>query len=253
MILEESKRQDCRTFDYKLEAQFRCNGSDGFINWINNTLEIERTANVIWNLNDKFDFRIVNSPYELDTLIRERTSSGATSRLAAGFCWAWSDPNRDGTLVEDVVLGEFRRPWNAKSGAGRLARHIPAENLWAFDSRGIDQVGCIYTAQGFEFDYVGVIFGPDLVYRHGNGWVGDKSNSYDTVVKRSQDQFAELVKNTYRVLLTRGMKGCYVYFIDKETEQFFKSRTECIGEAPKRDATLAPSGKPVLPHQTEML
>src|SRR5204863_473749 len=99
-----------RAFEYQLEAQFRCNGSDGFINWVNNTLEIERTANVLWNLNDKFDFRIAESPEALDTLVKERLAGDTTSRLTAGFCWPWSNPRNDGSLVEDVVAGDFRRP-----------------------------------------------------------------------------------------------------------------------------------------------
>ncbi|MFW6048192.1 MAG: DNA/RNA helicase domain-containing protein, partial [Candidatus Natronoplasma sp.] len=108
-----------------------------------------------------------------------------------------------------------------------LASDIPKSNLWASDPNGIDQVGCVYTAQGFEFDYVGVIFGLDLVYDFDKQrWVGNKDVSEDYVVKRSKDQFLDLVKNTYRVLLSRGMKGCYVYFMDKDTERFFKSRIE---------------------------
>ena len=90
-----------------------------------------------------------------------------------------------------------------------------------------NQIGCIYTAQGFEFDYVGVIFGKDLVYNlDKQTWEGYPENSSDKVVRRSKDKFVDLVKNTYRVLLSRGMKGCYVYFVDKDTERFFKSRTE---------------------------
>ena len=85
-------------------------------------------------------------------------------------------------------------------------------------------MGCVYTAQGFEFDYIGVIFGKDLVYRSDKGWVGVKEESCDTMVKRSKDKFVDLVKNTYRVLLTRGMKGCYVYFMDDETRKFFETR-----------------------------
>jgi DUF2075 family protein len=227
-IKDVAAKHKIPVFDYRLEAQFRCNGSDGFINWVNNTLEIERTANVLWNMEDKFDFQIVPNPTSLDSLIREKVGEGVTARMTAGFCWQWSKPNPDGTLANDVSIGGFNRPWNAKSGAGRLAAGIPAESVWAYDSRGIDQVGCIYTAQGFEFDYVGVIFGTDLVYRHGKGWVGDRKQSFDNVVKRSGDQFVDLVKNTYRVLLTRGMKGCYVCFLDKETEDFFRSRTEII-------------------------
>jgi DUF2075 family protein len=236
VILDAASRNNYRIFDYTLEAQFRCSGSDGFINWVNNTLEIERTANVLWNMDDRFDFQIVSSPEELDRKIREKLDQGNTARLAAGFCWPWSKPNRDGTLVDDVEVGTFRRPWNAKPDAGRLARNIPPSNLWAYDPRGIDQVGCIYTAQGFEFDYVGVIVGRDLIYHHGTGWIGDPAASFDGPVKRAKERFVDLAKNTYRVLLTRGLKGCYVHFIDKETELFFRSRTEKVGAYAERPA-----------------
>ena len=197
-ILDAARAHNNRVFDYTLEAQFRCNGSDGFINWVNNTLDIKRTANVIWDLSDPFDFRIINSPEELERQINARLSEGHTARMTAGFCWPWSDPLRDGTLVRDVEVGGFKRPWNAKSGRRKLAAGIPPENLWAYQAGGERQIGCIYTAQGFEFDYAGVVFGTDLIYRHGPGWKGIREESEDTVVKRSKDRFAQLVKNTYR-------------------------------------------------------
>ncbi|MDB6169629.1 MAG: peptidase [Verrucomicrobia bacterium] len=130
--------------------------------------------------------------------------------------------------MNDVRIAGYERPWNAKPDAGRLASGIPKSSLWAYKEGGENQVGCIYTAQGFEFDYVGVIFGTDLVYRPGTGWIGQKGNSHDSVVKRSGTSFTDLVKNTYRVLLTRGIKGCYVHFLDKDTATFFKSRTELV-------------------------
>jgi len=84
----------------------------------------------------------------------------------------------------------------------------------------------VYTAQGFEFDYVGVIFGTDLVYDlDKQEWIGRKENSGDSVVKRAKN-FTDLVKNTCRVLLSRGLKGCYVCFLDKDTERFFRTRME---------------------------
>jgi hypothetical protein len=200
---------------------------DAFVSWINNTLGIQRTPHVIWNQADGFDFEIFPSAHALEDAIRQKLENGITARLTAGFCWPWSNPKSDGTLVDDVVVGDYARPWNAKSDSGSLAPGIPKESLWAYDDGGVNQVGCIYTAQGFEFDYVGVIFGPDLVYEpEAAEWKGDKTKSHDTVVKRSGDRFTQMVKNTYRVLLTRGMKGCYVYFMDKNTEHFFRSRTE---------------------------
>jgi len=224
-IREQAKRNGCRIFEYELEAQFRCAGSDGFVNWINNTLDIERTANVIWEGDESFEFKIFASPQALDEAIREKAKIGNTARMTAGFCWPWSNPNNDGTLVEDVQIAEYSRPWNAKPNARRLAVGIPKSTLWAYDPNGINQIGCIYTAQGFEFDYVGVIVGTDLTYSlDDQKWGGHRENSFDRPVKRANENFVELVKNTYRVLFSRGMKGCYVYFIDKDTERFFKSR-----------------------------
>jgi hypothetical protein len=226
-IREHALKSNCKIFEYELEAQFRCNGSDAFVNWVNNTLGIKRTANVIWDQYDEFDFKIFPSPRELEDAIREKVKAGYTGRVTAGFCWNWSNPNPDGTLKDDVTIDDYHRPWNAKPEARILAPRIPKSNLWAHDPNGIEQIGCIYTAQGFEFDYVGVIFGNDLVYNFDEQtWKGYPENSADSVVKRSKDKFIDLVKNTYRVLLSRGMKGCYVYFMDKDTERFFKTRTE---------------------------
>lgn len=226
-IKEQATKNNCRVFEYELEAQFRCAGSDGFVNWINNTFDIERTANVIWEGDESFEFHIFQSPEALDSAIRERVSDGYTSRLTAGFCWPWSDPNEQGLLLPDVQIGDYKKPWNAKPDARRLANGIPKAPLWAYDPNGINQIGCIYTAQGFEFDYVGVIVGNDLTYNFDDQtWIGHRENSFDAPVKKAQDKFIDLVKNTYRVLFSRGMKGCYVYFMDKDTERFFKSRMD---------------------------
>jgi DUF2075 family protein len=216
-----------RLFEYDLEAQFRCAGSEGFVNWIENTLGIARTANVLWDPSDAFDFQIMPSIEELDAAIRGKATAGHSARMVAGFCWKWSNPLDNGDLVRDVVVGDYRRPWNAKSGKRRLARGIPRSDLWATDPGGMEQIGCVYTAQGFEFDYVGVIWGLDLTYSFDTkAWVGTLAHSHDSMVKRAKAGFVELVKNTYRVLLSRGLKGCYVYFMDKETERFVRSRME---------------------------
>ena len=158
-IKKYALNNNCKVFEYALEAQFRCNGSEAFVNWVNNTLGIRRTANVIWDLDEEFDFKVFESPEELEKAIRSKVASGYTGRVTAGFCWPWSVPNPDGSLKNDVVVGDYQRPWNARPEARVLAPGIPNSNLWANDPHGIDQVGCVYTAQGFEFDYAGVIFG----------------------------------------------------------------------------------------------
>lgn len=228
-ITQSALKNRCKVIEFdELETQFRCNGSDGFVNWVNNTLDIKRTANVMWNRNEEtFDLKIFDTPESLENAIKAKVQEGYSGRMTAGFCWDWSIANDDGTLPDDVVIGSYHKPWNAKPEAKKLAPNIPKAALWAHDPNGINQVGCVYTAQGFEFDYVGVIFGEDLMYDfERQEWKGNQGKSSDNVVKRSKERFVDLVKNTYRVLLTRGMKGCYIYFMDKDTERFFKSRME---------------------------
>lgn len=226
-IRENAERLGCEVREHTLEAQFRCAGSDAFVNWIANTLGVEPTANIMWEGDERFDFRIFPSPESLEQAIRARADQGHSARLSAGFCWPWSVPNPDGTLVADVVVGPWQRAWNAKPDAGRLAPGIPKSNLWASDPNGISQVGCIYTAQGFEFDYVGVIVGRDLRYDLDlQAWIGDREASFDRQVRRGGEAFVDLVKNTYRVLFSRGLKGCYVHFLDRDTERFFRTRIE---------------------------
>lgn len=224
-IREHADRDGAKVFEYELETQFRCAGSSAFVNWVNNTLDIRRTANTVWGRDEEFDFRIVDSPEALEELIHRRVDEKYTARMTAGFCWPWSEARADGTLQDDVVIGTFRRPWNARPESRRLARGIPKAQTWAYDPEGIGQIGCVYTAQGFEFDYVAVIFGRDLRYNPSRRqWEGHRDQSRDTAVKRSGEKFTSLVKNTYRVLLTRGMKGCYVFFEDRDTEAFLRSR-----------------------------
>lgn len=226
LILEAAARNDAEIQEFELETQFRCAGSKGFVSWVDNTLGLDETANPFWDGSEGFDFQIVDSVEQLDAMIRSKADEGHTARLVAGFCWPWSNPLDDGTLVPDVKVGAWQMPWNAKSDTGRLADGIPQERFWASDRRGINQVGCIYTAQGFEFDYVGVIFGTDIRWDPASeSWMADAGSSHDSMVKRAKgDEFVELAKRTYRVLLTRGMKGCYLYFQDPETQDHFRSR-----------------------------
>ena len=228
IIRDAARRFGAHLYEHELEAQFRCNGSDGFIEWVNNTLEIERTGTVLWERDDPFEVDVVDSPEELEAIIRSRDTEHETARLVAGFCWKWSDPDNDGNLIADVTVDGWSMPWNASPNAKRLAAGIPKSNFWATDPGGIDQVGCVYTAQGFEFDHVGVIWGKDLVHRAREGWVAQSEFSQDSVVKRAArkhpEEFRRLVAHTYRVLLTRGMKSCTMYFEDEETRNFVLSR-----------------------------
>jgi hypothetical protein len=228
LIRDAAERAGARLKEFELDIQFRCQGSEAFVSWIDNTLGIRRTADVLWNQKDAFDFRIIPTVEELEAEIRQLDAAGHPARLVAGFCWPWSKRLDDsGQLEKDVKIGDWERPWNARPEMTGLPRGVPKSNFWATDPNGIEQVGCVYTAQGFEFDCVGVIMGKDLVYDPARAdWVGQPSESGDHVVRRAKDGFLDLVKHVYRVLFTRGMKGCYVTFLDRDTEAFFRSRLD---------------------------
>ncbi len=226
-IKENAQRLGCEIFEYDLQIQFRCQGSDKFVQWVEQTLSVKKTTQALWNSKNEFEFKIAGSPHQLYEWIKKRNDEEQNSaRLVAGFCWPWSSAKPDGTLVKDVVLDDFSMSWEGKDGE-KLAKGIPPASLWPYDPNGVNQIGSIYTIQGFEFDYVGVIIGKDLIYNfETNQWEAHPENSHDRSAKRANEKFIDLAKNAYRILLSRAMKGCYVYFVDKETEKFFRSRME---------------------------
>jgi uncharacterized protein len=205
-----------------LGQQFRCGGSLAYVVWVERLLGIGDGEPTRWEGDERFELSVADSPWELEQIIRTRAADGAgyTARLAAGYCWPWSDPRLDGSLVPDVAIEDWARPWNLK-GERRMGGAPPA-SLWASDPGGIDQVGCVYTAQGFEYDWNGVILGPDLVWRDG-GFVSNRRANRDPDFRNSNPvsdaRFDALVRNVYKVLLTRGMVGTVIYSTDAETRE----------------------------------
>ncbi|MCX8195252.1 MAG: DUF2075 domain-containing protein [Candidatus Micrarchaeota archaeon] len=218
LIERAAQRFNAKVYRFELKTQFRCSGSDAYLQWLDGMLGIRETDHVILSKKDRMDFRIFSSPMEMKRAIDERNKEKKNcARIVAGFCWPWSDPRPDGSLVNDVVIGDFAMPWEKKDEFWK----------WATDETGMQQVGTVYTSQGFEFDYIGVIFGEDLVYdKEKMEWKSRPEKSYDEAAKRGNKEFTKHLKNVYRVLMSRAHKGCYVYFMDKGTEEYFKSRIE---------------------------
>lgn len=211
--------------ELELSSQFRCNGSDGYLAWLDHTLAIRETANPTLDTAE-YDFRVFDNPAELHALIELKNRANNRARVVAGYCWKW--PSKKDAQAWDIELPAFgyQRRWNLdKDGS-----------LWIVTPGSVEQVGCIHTCQGLELDYVGVIIGPDLAYRDGC-IVTDatKRASSDQSVKGLKAMLkAEptsalaladaIVKNTYRTLMTRGMKGCYVYCTDAPLAEYLRSR-----------------------------
>ncbi|MFD8383144.1 DNA/RNA helicase domain-containing protein [Streptomyces sp. NPDC059679] len=220
-IDEAAHARGCIVRHVDLNSQFRCGGSRAYENWVLRLLGLESGGPIQWQPEENFELLVAESPQEMESYLRARQESGYTSRMTAGFCWPWSDPRNDGSLVDDVVIGTWRRPWNLRGE--QPVGGAPVSSLWATDPLGFGQIGCIYTAQGFEYAWNGVIFGPDLVWR-GNGWRAVREESKDhTVKKAAPDDFGRLIKNTYKVLLTRGLAGTVLYSTDPETRAMLAS------------------------------
>lgn len=224
MIEEFSAQLGAKVKRVELESQFRCNGSDGYLAWLDNVLDIRQTAN--FDLMDfDYDFRVFDDPNEMREAIKLKNAENNKSRIVAGYCWNWISEGKNSDEVKDIVIPEydFGMSWNLGNTA-----------TWAIDPNSVEQAGCIHTCQGLEFDYVGVIIGDDLRYEDDKVVTDftkraktDKSlfgiqKLYNNDPFEALDISGRIIKNTYRTLMTRGMKGCYVYCTDKKLANYLR-------------------------------
>ncbi len=225
--------------EMELASQFRCNGSDGYLAWLDNILQIRETANEDISEID-YDFQVVDSPNELKDLIFRKNKRNNKARLVAGYCWPWVSKKSGLTGEDDIVLPEydFSMKWNLDDDGF----------LWLLKPDSINEIGCIHTCQGLELDYVGVIIGPDLIVRDGKIMTKPEERAgqdssihgYKKLFNENADlakQKAEkIIKNTYRTLMSRGQKGCYLFCTDPETNAYFKSLLKQTEQEKERDS-----------------
>ncbi|MFT4201589.1 DNA/RNA helicase domain-containing protein [Gordonia sp. (in: high G+C Gram-positive bacteria)] len=233
-ITQMARERGLEVVHVELDAQFRCGGSEEYLLWVQRLLGLDDSASpTTWSGDPAFSVEVVDSPWELERRLKEKMEDGYSARITAGYCWPWSDSTKDGQLVPDVCIGDWARPWNVKGD--RRVGDAPPSALWATDDGGFDQVGCIYTAQGFEYDWNGVIIGPDLVWRDG-GFTAVRNANRDPDFKNrskvSDPRFDRLVRHVYKVLLTRGMVGTVIYAVDDETRTALRALTGCSQQTP---------------------
>lgn len=201
-----------------LVSQFRCNGSDAYIQFVDDVLQ-RNGESVSVDLSElNFDFRVFDNASDLREALRKKNSVNNKSRMVAGYCYDWNVKHGRGEY--DILLpGGFRAKWNLEN-----------DDIWAINPESFEEVGCIHTAQGLEFDYVGVLIGKDLRYDTNSGNViTDKSriskDDKSSGIRSSNDaQARRLILNTYKTLLTRGQKGCYVYCEDQALSEYMKRK-----------------------------
>ena len=224
-----AERENSEVIKMELVSQFRCNGSDGYLAWIDDVLQIRDTANYDLEGID-YDIRICDSPKEMEHIVIEKNRIRNRARILAGYCWNWPKDTRNDVNYHDIKIGDYGISWNLDGG-----------DAFAINPDSVHEAGCIHTSQGLEFDYVGVIIGDDMRYENGEiitdyskraktdqSMKGIKGLAKEDPEKANQ-LADEIIKNTYRTLMTRGMKGCYVYCTDSELAAYLKERLKSRG------------------------
>ncbi len=265
-----SKNESIPVVEFTLPDQFRCNGSDNYLDWLNDVIYNNGKGEIKFDKN-KYLFDVFDNPHEMyikirsldeyackvDELLKDKNPKPTyeeihnyfnktlrfkpkqTARIAAGWCWNWSDKDLapDGDLLKEVVIDKkyckdwegnefppFEMPWETqvKPRGDFRFKYARDADMWANELEGINQVGCIFSMQGWELDYVGIIIGPDLIYdKSTNGLVATRDGGTHSVYGNDQE-FDYYIKNIYRVLLTRGKKGCFIFACDPEVGKYFK-------------------------------
>jgi DUF2075 family protein len=197
----------------KLVSQFRCNGSDAYIQFIDHLLQRQdETLNVpLTELN--YDFQVFDDACQMREALRKKNTENK-ARMVAGYCYDWNVKHHRGDVDIDLP-GGFQAKWNLEN-----------DKIWAINPKSFEEVGCIHTAQGLEFDYVGVLIGKDLRYENGRVITDKNAISKDDkssgIRGASDDEARRLILNTYKTLLTRGQKGCFVYCEDYALREYMK-------------------------------
>lgn len=223
-IRKWAREEGAQIYEQKLVSQFRCNGSDGYLAWLDDVLEIQETANYDLEGID-YDIKILDSPEEMRQIIIEKNRISNRARILAGYCWEWVKANRNKTEEHDIKIGDFEISWNLEN-----------TTTFAIDEGSVSEAGCIHTSQGLEFDYVGVIIGEDMRYENGRIITdytkrarSDQSlkgikKLYKEDPEKAKQLSDEIIKNTYRTLMTRGMRGCYIYCVDQKLADYLRER-----------------------------
>lgn len=209
----------------KLSSQFRCDGSDAYMAWLDDVLQIRETANA-HDRGIDYDFQVYDDPNAMLKEIEQLNMKNNKSRILAGYCWEWPKNGRNNTLHKDIEIPEhnFNISWNLN------------DSIWAIEPDSVTEAGCIHTSQGLEFDYVGVIIGPDLAYQDEQVVTDYKKRAktdqslkgIKTIAKedpeKAQALADQIIRNTYRTLMTRGQKGCFIFCTDPELNMYFRKR-----------------------------
>jgi uncharacterized protein len=222
---------DIRFRRLELRSQFRCNGSGEYLNWCDHLFDLRKTGDFQpLNTPSDFDFQVMDSPHELLAWVRAKNDAVPDSaRLVAGWCWPWSDPREDGTLVDDIRIGDFAFPWERKNKS-RPGPDTPQARHWAVKHQGMGQAGTVYSIQSYEFRHIAVLMGPDLIICNDRWVATPRANYQDSLSSKPPEVASDYFRRIYRTLFTRALVSIRVYSVDEGTREFIRSKLSPIPE-----------------------
>lgn len=202
---------------YKIKSQFRVKGGEDYLKYIKdifgNNPPKEKTEFT------EYEFRLYDSITEMQSEIIKKNNKFGLSRIVAGYAWPWNTKGlkykeaKDRDIYDIEIEGE-KMIWNTNLSG------------WAIDKHSINEVGSIHTIQGYDLNYAGVIIGNDIYYNPESKKIEIcKNNYFDTKGKQGVENDEELeqyIINIYTVLLSRAIRGTYVYVCDENLREYLK-------------------------------
>lgn len=208
------KDRDTSTFN--LTSQMRCVGGNLYIDYLSNIFTCKQDEKLEL---ENYDFKLFTNVNEMILKIKELDKKYGLCRNAAGYSWEWiskkcktySEVISKG--LEDIKIGDYKYVWNMNN-----QEFIISENA-------INEIGCIHTLQGYDLNYVGVILGKEIDYdKANNRLVINLDKFYDKYVKQQSDYETvyNYIINSYKVIMSRGIKGCFVYACNKNMQEYLE-------------------------------
>jgi DUF2075 family protein len=205
---------------YPLTSQMRVQAGSDYVDYVRRVISSDPPQPKSF---DGYEFWLFDNLADLLEAVRDRDSEHGLGRVLAGYAWPWkSKKDRD---AFDIELDGQRLRWNS------------AERDWVNSKRSTEEVGSIHTIQGYDLNYAGVIIGPDLRYDPTAGKICfDRANYHDKKGKEdnrsrgisyTDADLLQFVENIYSVLMTRGIRGTFVYACDPSLREYLRQFVPC--------------------------
>ena len=199
-----------------LQTQMRCEGGQSYLDYLDRIFQVSQDDSLKV---ENYDFKIWDNPNSMISNIRNKDLNLSLCRVVAGYSWRWKSKGCE-TIeqainegLEDIELDGCKYVWNMSN------------QEWILREGAVNEIGCVHTTQGYDLNYVAVIFGHEIDYDDkSDSIVIDRSKFFDSKVKNGvdDDTLKQYIVNSYKVMMTRGIKGCYVYACNPRLQNYLK-------------------------------